>query len=43
MIEPGKPAPDFTLDTDEGTPASLASFRGRPVVLYWFPKADTSG
>ncbi len=39
----GKLAPDFTLDTDEGTPLTLKSLRGRPVVLYFYPKDDTSG
>ena len=43
MIESGSPAPDFTLQSDEGQPVSLKSLRGRPVVLFWYPKADTSG
>lgn len=38
----GKVAPDFTLETDEGTTLSLRSLRGRPVVLYFYPKDDTS-
>jgi peroxiredoxin Q/BCP len=37
------PAPDFTLDTDAGDPLTLSSLRGRPVVLYFYPKDDTSG
>jgi peroxiredoxin Q/BCP len=39
----GEPAPDFTLPTDEGTALTLSSLRGRPVVLYFYPKDDTSG
>ena len=39
----GTPAPDFTLPTDTGTPLTLSAFRGRPVVLYFYPKDDTSG
>jgi peroxiredoxin Q/BCP len=39
----GSLAPDFTLDTDEGKPLKLSSLRGRPVVLYFYPKDDTSG
>ncbi len=42
-IEAGSLAPDFTLDTDAGTPMKLSSLRGRPVVLYFYPKDDTSG
>jgi peroxiredoxin Q/BCP len=43
MIEPGSTPPDFTLLTDEGTPLTLSSLRGKPVVLYFYPKADTPG
>jgi peroxiredoxin Q/BCP len=39
----GSLAPDFTLDTDAGTPLTLSALRGRPVVLYFYPKDDTSG
>ena len=42
-IEPGKKAPDFTLETHDGTPLKLSSLRGRPVVLYFYPKDDTPG
>jgi peroxiredoxin Q/BCP len=42
-IEPGAPAPDFTLSDDQGKPISLQQFRGRPVVLYFYPKDDTPG
>ncbi|MDP1892472.1 MAG: peroxiredoxin [Gemmatimonadaceae bacterium] len=37
------PALDFTLMTDAGTPLSLSSLRGRTVVLYFYPKDDTTG
>jgi thioredoxin-dependent peroxiredoxin len=43
VIAVGDPAPDFTLATDAGEPLSLASLRGRPVVLYFYPKDDTPG
>mgnify|MGYP002783543508 FL=1 len=39
----GRPAPDFTLLTDTGDALSLASLKGRTVVLYFYPKDDTSG
>ena len=43
MIEVGKPAPDFTLDTDEGKPLKLSEQAGKNVVLYFYPRADTPG
>lgn len=43
MIEEGNPAPDFSLTDDAGKPVTLASLRGRPVVLYFYPKDDTPG
>src|SRR5918993_5099323 len=43
MIEVGKTPPDFTLPTDEGTPITLSALRGRNVVLYFYPRADTPG
>jgi peroxiredoxin Q/BCP len=43
MIEPGTPAPDFTLPRDGGGEVSLADLKGRIVVLYFYPKDDTSG
>ncbi len=42
-VEVGQPAPDFTLPTAGGGEVSLASLKGRKVVLYFYPKADTSG
>jgi len=41
--EPGQRAPDFTLESSTGTKVSLKDFRGRSVVLAFFPKAFTSG
>lgn len=42
-IASGTPAPDFTLPSDEGAKVSLKALRGAPVVLYFYPKDDTSG
>ncbi|HTV44485.1 MAG TPA: thioredoxin-dependent thiol peroxidase [Stellaceae bacterium] len=42
-IEPGQKAPDFTLPTDGSGSISLAQFAGQKVVLYFYPKDDTSG
>ena len=39
----GTQAPDFTVLTDAGESLTLSSLRGRPVVLYFYPKDDTSG
>jgi peroxiredoxin Q/BCP len=43
MIEEGAEAPDFTLPDQDGEPVTLSALRGRPVVLYFYPKADTPG
>ena len=43
MVEEGKPAPEFELLTDEGERVKLSDFRGRPVVLYFYPRDDTPG
>ena len=43
MIDVGTTAPDFTLPDQEGEPVALSGFRGKPVVLYFYPKAGTSG
>ena len=43
MIEAGQEAPDFTLPNQDGEPVTLSSLRGGPVVLYFYPKADTPG
>jgi peroxiredoxin Q/BCP len=41
MVREGDPAPDFTLTSDAGDDVTLSSLRGRPVVLYFYPKDDT--
>ena len=43
MVEPGQPAPDFTLTDQNDREVTLSSLRGRPVVLYFYPKDDTPG
>ena len=43
MVEEGQPAPDFELESDAGEPVKLSSLRGKPVVLYFYPKDDTPG
>ena len=43
MVEEGKPAPDFELRADDGRTVKLSDFRGQPVVLYFYPKDDTTG
>ncbi len=42
-LEAGDPAPSFTLPTDGGGRTSLADLKGKPIVLYFYPKDDTSG
>jgi peroxiredoxin Q/BCP len=42
-LEPGDPAPTFTLDDQEGRPVSLADHAGHRVLVYFYPKADTPG
>ena len=39
----GDPAPEFSTTDHEGNPLSLANLRGKYVILWFFPKADTSG
>ena len=43
MVNEGEPAPDFTLESEAGEQVSLSDFRGKPVVLYFYPKDDTPG
>jgi peroxiredoxin Q/BCP len=43
LLREGDPAPDFTLESDSGELVTLSSFRGRPIVLYFYPKDDTPG
>ena len=43
MIDAGGPAPDFTLDDQDGNPVTLSELRGRWALVYFYPKADTPG
>ncbi len=43
MIETGQQAPDFTLNDADGNAVTLSQYRGRPVVVYFYPKDDTPG
>jgi len=43
FIEPGQKAPDFTLSADDGSQVTLSRLRGKPVVLYFYPRDDTPG
>jgi peroxiredoxin Q/BCP len=43
MVEEGQPAPDFELRSDTGESVRLSTFKGSPVVLYFYPKDDTPG
>ena len=42
-LEPGDVAPEFTLESDEGGEVSLSAYRGRKVILYFYPAAMTPG
>ena len=42
-MQVGDLVPDFTLPDQDGNPVSLSSFRGKTVVLFFYPKADTPG
>jgi thioredoxin-dependent peroxiredoxin len=42
-LEPGSTAPDFTLPDQHGEPVTLSKLHGKTVVLYFYPKASTSG
>ena len=43
QLEPGKTAPDFSLPADGGRTLELSDFRGRKVVIFFYPRDDTSG
>ena len=43
MLQPGAIAPDFTLPNQDSVPVSLRDFRGKQVVLYFYPKDNTPG
>ncbi len=42
-LQPGDPAPDFTLKNQNDEETTLSDFRGKPVVLYFYPKDNTPG
>ena len=43
MLKEGDKAPDFRVTADDGKIVSLSDFRGRNLVLYFYPKANTPG
>ena len=43
MVREGDSAPDFTLTSESGDTIRLSDYRGRPIVLYFYPKDDTPG
>lgn len=43
MLEPGDKAPDFILADQHGNDVRLKDFKGRRVLIFWYPKADTPG
>jgi peroxiredoxin Q/BCP len=43
MLSQGSPAPDFTLSDQNGEQVTLSELRGQPVVVYFYPRADTPG
>ena len=43
MLAPGDPAPDFTLQADDGSTVSLSDLHGTRVILYFYPSDDTPG
>ncbi len=42
-LKPGQKAPDFTVSTDAGQKLKISDFKGRKIVLYFYPKDDTPG
>jgi thioredoxin-dependent peroxiredoxin len=43
MLKAGDRAPDFRVKADDGKDVSLGDYRGKRLLLYFFPKANTSG
>ena len=42
-LKVGAPAPDFELTSDQGTRVKLSNYRGKRVIVYFYPKDDTPG
>lgn len=42
-LEEGKKAPEFSLPDEDGNTVRLSDFQGKPVVVFFYPKADTPG
>jgi peroxiredoxin Q/BCP len=43
MVKEGDPAPDFSLQADDGVTVTLDSLKGKPAVLFFYPKDNTAG
>ncbi len=43
MLNVGAQAPDFSMQNQDGNTISLAEYKGKTIVLWWYPKADTGG
>jgi peroxiredoxin Q/BCP len=43
MLQPGEPAPDFSAPDHNGESVALSDFRGKALVLWFYPAADTPG
>ncbi len=43
LLNPGDEAPDFSISNQDGAAVALSGLRGKNVVLWWYPKADTPG
>jgi thioredoxin-dependent peroxiredoxin len=43
MLKAGDKAPEFTVKSDEGKDVAFSDFRGKRVILFFYPKANTSG
>ncbi len=43
MLEAGTPAPDFSVTAHDGSTVKLSEFRGKKVILWFYPKASTGG
>ncbi len=43
MLLEGSKAPDFTLEDQDGNPVSLSDFKGQKILIWFYPKASTSG